>query len=257
VVTDLARYRDRAYGVPNRDMTPLIAEPTTFHGPDLMTRRLLACGAVGGPLFLAVILVEGARRPGYSTLRDASSALAIGRDGWVQITNFIVCGLLMLAFAVGLRRALRPGLGSVAAPVLAGLYALGLIAAGVFVTDPGDGHPSGGPTGQHSWIGNAHNIASTVVFLALPVLCFVLAVRFVLRPGQRLWAAYSAATGVAVLALIQGLGIEGYGGLYQRLTIAVGWGWLAALALWLRGPRSRMAPQRQAAGTQPGSSRRS
>jgi hypothetical protein len=92
--------------------------------------------------------------------------------------------------------------------------------------------------------GNTDQDEALVVFLALPVLCFVLAVRFMLRPGQRLWAAYSAATGVAVLALIQGLGVEGYGGLYQRLTIAVGWGWLAALALWLRGPRRQTSPYR-------------
>jgi hypothetical membrane protein len=209
-------------------MTPPIAEPATSRVPDPTARRLLVCGTVGGPLFLAVLLVDGALRPGYSALRDAGSALAIGPGGWVQITNFIVCGLLMLAFAVGLRRVLRPGLGSLAAPVLAGLYALGLIAAGIFVTDPA------APAG-HSWHGTGHNVASAVVFLALPALCFVLTARFALRPGQRLWAAYSVATGAAVLALVQGLGVEGYGGLYQRLTIAVGWGWLAALAWWLRG----------------------
>ncbi|EEP70428.1 hypothetical protein MCAG_00755 [Micromonospora sp. ATCC 39149] len=45
---------------------------------------------------------------------------------------------------------------------------------------------------------------------------------------------------MARLTLIQGLGVEGYGGLYQRLTIAVGWGWLAALAWWLRGPVIRV-----------------
>jgi hypothetical protein len=164
----------------------------------------------------------------------------------VQIANFIICGLLMLAFAVGLRRALRRGLGSMAAPVLAGLYALGLTAAGVFVTDPGNGYPPGTPVGApttHSWHGAAHNIASMVVYLALPPLCILLAVRFALRPGQRMWAAYSAASGVAVLTLIQGMSVEGYGGLYQRLTIAVGWGWLAMLALWLRGRPSTRAPR--------------
>ena len=61
----------------------------------------------------------------------------------------------------------------------------------------------------HSWHGTAHNVASAMVFLALPVLCFVLAVRFASRPGQRLWAVYSAVSGVAVLALVQGLGVEG------------------------------------------------
>jgi hypothetical membrane protein len=231
------------------DMTPLNAQPSTSRPVDPMTRRLLACGGVGGPLFLAVILAEGARRPGYSALRDPSSALSVGPDGWVMITNFIVCGLLMFAFAVGLRRALRPGLGSVAAPTLAGLHALGLIAAGVFVTDIDDGHRSSTPQTPPDWHGTAHNIASAVVFLALPALSFILAIRFALRPGQRWWAAYSAATGLAVLTLIQGLSVAGYGGLYQRLTIAVGWGWLAVLAWWLRG-RSSPAPQRSVAAPQ-------
>ncbi|MFF0154009.1 DUF998 domain-containing protein [Micromonospora sp. NPDC005203] len=71
-------------------------------------RRLLACGAAAGPLFLIVVLVGGALRPGYRPIRQAASELAIGSTGWIQITNFLVCGSLFVAFALGVRRALRP-----------------------------------------------------------------------------------------------------------------------------------------------------
>ncbi len=40
---------------------------------DAWTRRLLACGAVGGPLFVAVFTLEGARRKGYDPLPCSSS----------------------------------------------------------------------------------------------------------------------------------------------------------------------------------------
>jgi hypothetical protein len=213
------------------------AEPSALRPPDLLTRRLLTCGAVAAPLFVAAFLVEGATRRGYSPLRDAVSALAIGQDGWTQVANFITCGILMAAFAAGLRRALRPGVTAVGAPILAGLFAAGLIAAGVFITDPEDGYPpgtAGGPAQVRTWHGNAHNVVSAVVFLTLPALCFVVAVWFAQRARRPLWASYSAVTGVAMLALTQGLSVDGYGGLYQRLTIAAGWGWLTLLALHLR-----------------------
>jgi hypothetical protein len=130
---------------------------------------------------------------------------------------------------------LAPGASSVLASLLAAAFALALAANGFFASDPGHGYPPAHRrrTGAHSWHGAAHDVASTVVFLALPALCFVLAVRFIRHRGQRLWAAYSTATGLAVL-LIQGLAVDGYAGLFQRLTLAVGRGWTTILALWLR-----------------------
>jgi len=52
-----------------------------------------------------VFLVEGVVHPEYNAWRDYVSDLSLGRQGWVQMANFVVFGLLMLAFAVGLRRA--------------------------------------------------------------------------------------------------------------------------------------------------------
>ncbi len=76
------------------------------------TKALLACGAIAGPLFVLVFLVEGATRAGYDPLRHPVSSLALGDHGWTQIANFVVAGLLTLAFAAGLRLALWPARGS-------------------------------------------------------------------------------------------------------------------------------------------------
>ena len=87
------------------------------------------------PFFIVVFLIEEALRNRYDLLQDAVSAPAIGPRGWVQQANFIVTGALMFAYAFGLSSALRAYGGSFWAPVLVGIYALGLIGAGIFVTD--------------------------------------------------------------------------------------------------------------------------
>src|SRR5262245_29812033 len=105
------------------------------------TRTLLVCGVIAGPLFIIVFLLEGPTRANYNPLRHPISSLALGEQGWVQTANFIVTGLLMLAYAVGLRRALQPRGGSWWGPVLVGVIAIGLIGAGFFPTDPVSGYP--------------------------------------------------------------------------------------------------------------------
>jgi hypothetical membrane protein len=62
---------------------------------------LLSCGAIAGPFFIVVFLIEGALQNGYDPLREAVSALATGPRGWVQQANFIVTGALMFAYAFG------------------------------------------------------------------------------------------------------------------------------------------------------------
>ena len=70
-------------------------------------RTLLWCGAVAGPLFLVVALLLGAQRSRYDATRMPISLLAVGRDGWTQIANFVVCGVLVVAFAVALHLTLE------------------------------------------------------------------------------------------------------------------------------------------------------
>jgi hypothetical protein len=105
-----------------------------------LTTALLACGAVGGFGFLAVATIEGVLRPDNSALHQPVSTLSLGAGGWRQIANFVVTGLLMVAFARGLRRALPSGRGAKSGPILIGIYGLCLIGAGVFSTDPSFGY---------------------------------------------------------------------------------------------------------------------
>ncbi|MDG4834697.1 DUF998 domain-containing protein [Solwaraspora sp. WMMD1047] len=201
------------------------------------TSALLACGAVAAPLFLAVVLVEGALRPDYQTSRHLASALSIGDRGWVQIGNFVLTGLMMCAFAVGVRRAIGGGRGGRWAPILIGAYGLGLVASGLFVSDPVNGYPPGATA--DTWHGTAHDLAAVVVFGALPLGCLVLARRFASRRGERRWAVYSVVTALAVPALLFGVTVEDRAGLFQRATIAVGWAWIALVALHLRAELRR------------------
>ncbi|MBE1484431.1 putative membrane protein [Plantactinospora soyae] len=65
-----------------------------------LTRTLLGCGAVAPGLFILVFLVDGATRAGYDPTYHPVSALSLGPRGWIQITNFVLTGLLLLGFAV-------------------------------------------------------------------------------------------------------------------------------------------------------------
>src|SRR5438093_4288721 len=90
-------------------------------------RLLLAAGALGPMLFVVVFLVEGATRRGYSPVRHQVSLLSLGHGGWIQITNFVVSGLLLVCFSAGLRQALRTGAGSASGPILVATAGVALI----------------------------------------------------------------------------------------------------------------------------------
>jgi Protein of unknown function (DUF998) len=195
------------------------------------TRALLACGVVAGPLFLAVALLQALTRDGFDPGRHPLSLLSLGELGWIQIANFVVAGLLSVAFAVGLRRVLHPGRGGTWGPLLVGAYGVGLIGGGVFVADPGAGFPPGAPAGapeQLSWHGVLHDVGHLLAFLSLLAACFVLARRFAAL-GQRGWATYCVATGVALLGLMAWPDRDTV--LVQlAVAIVLGWAWLSVLA---------------------------
>lgn len=220
----------------------------------LPTRFLLFCGAIGPLLFVVVFLIEGAIRPGYNAWYATISTLSLAHQGWVQIANFSLFGLLMLGFAIGLKVALgATGPGSLWGPLLLFIVGLGLITDGLFVPDPILGYPPGfvsnGPASLHGMI---HNLAALVVFLALPSACFVMGRRFACDSAWRGWALYSIATGVLVLvfvawfqvSVVVATHIPNGGsvppGLLERLLVIIGCCWLSLLALRLfckRAPR--------------------
>ncbi len=192
-------------------------------------------------LFVVAFLVESATRPGYSALRHPVSSLALGDHGWTQRANFLLTGVLLLAFAAGTRPGLRTYGAGRAPSLLLGAVAVGLLGAGVFATDPVGDYPPGTPTpAPPTTTGNLHDAFSLLVFLGLPAACCVVGCRFA-RAGHRGRAAYSVVTAVVFLAgfFLAGAGfsqqtaLAPVGGLLQRLTLLVGLGWIGWLALRL------------------------
>lgn len=227
--------------------------------PALFTNLCLSGGVIGPLLFIVVFLIEGATRPGYSAWRTDVSYLALSNQGWEQTANFLVCGALCIAFAVGLQRIWHTGRASVWGPRLVGLFGLGLLIAGVFMTDPGQGYPAGAPLsgGLYTWHGWIHGINGLLFFnVVLPAACFVLARRFAADPNHRRWATYSWLTGAIILVIslpintfvlpfAEYAGLPVVEGLIQRVEIIMGWVWLALTALRLL-QETRKATQDQA-----------
>ncbi len=190
------------------------------------TRRLLACGVVAGPLFLAAALSQALTRPGFDLTRDAVSLLSIGRLGWIQVTNFLLTGVLFIAAAAGLRRVLRSRTGGRWIPALLYVCGAGLMAGGVFHPDPSGGFPPGTPSGAsavRSWHGVLHMVSGSAAFLALIAVCFVLGRRFAAR-GQRRWAAGSRTSGAIFAAALAAAGAPGGSlTLYGGVAVAMIW----------------------------------
>ncbi|WJY36011.1 DUF998 domain-containing protein [Streptomyces sp. P9-2B-2] len=193
---------------------------------------LLACGVAAGPLFTIAYLWEGASRVDYKPLRHPVSSLALGRSGWTQTVNFLFTGLLTLTFAVGLWRAGPSRWGA----LLIGVWAVGLLGAGAFRTDPVSGYPVGSPDQlqRPTCAGVLHDLFSLVGFLALAAAGFVFALSN--SPG---WALYSIASGVlfaATMALASAAFSQhrrwvDLGGLTQRVSLTIGWTWQMLLAM--------------------------
>ena len=210
-----------------------------------LTEWLLLCGVIGPVLFWVVLLLESVTRPSFNMWQTQGSYLALTNQGWEQITNFIVFGLLSMLYAAGLRRTFSTGRASVWGPLLVGLFGLGMVGLGVFVTDPGDGYPPGTPlhTSPTTWHGVTHGLTGLVtVNLVLTAMCFVFSRRFLADPRYRRWGTYAWLTGALIIAIsvpgTVGLpfayqsGFPVIDGLIQRITITMGWTWMA-LTAWM------------------------
>ena len=208
---------------------------------------LLSAGALCAPVFIIAFMIQGFARQQYSWLRYSISALSIGPQGWIQIANFIVAGFLIVLLAIGLRRSLEPGSrAAMWGPIAIAVAGIGLMGAGIFVSDPVFGYPPDQPLAlkQFTTRGHLHDFFSMFWFIGAPTACFVLARRF-LALEQTGWAIYSIVSGVGMVVFFvlagvgfnQTKGFVDYAGVYQRLSAGTGVIWLMLLALHQIGAR--------------------
>jgi len=210
-------------------------------------RGLLTCGAVAPVLFISGFLIDGAVRPGYDPATTPVSQLLLGDRGWLETFTFVLSGLLIVAFAVGLRRVQTVRPGSRWGPIMVGVAGLGLVIAGVFMPDPAFGYPPGAPTGEiqsYSWHATVHLLAALLVFGGLPIAFFIFA-RLFRAARDAEWSIYSLLSGLAMLVAfaIYAAGTSGadslepIAGWLERASIIIGFAWIALVAIhFLRSP---------------------
>ena len=198
--------------------------------PSIIQRLLLACGIVGPVLFIVTFIIEGATRPGYNSLLLTVSALENGPLGWIQVVNFIVFGLFIAGFAIGLRNALVAGFGATWLPLFEGLVALGLVGDGIFTHDP------------------LHTVCDILTFTSALIVCIIFARRVAGDSRWRGWAIYSIVIGILLVVLLTAFGVSmshhGPAGLFEKLAILVRAIWTVLLAARLLASPGRLSPRK-------------
>lgn len=204
-------------------ITPAPARAAGQIHRDRFTVASAWAGILGPALFTAVFLVlEVALGERYDRVAEVVSALEATPYGWVQRLNFVVFGILTIAFAVGLHRAVRPSRLGVAGPALLGVSGVGLLLAAVFpLREDGTGitYDPGG-----------HVVAGVMFFATSAIGLVVLSRRLASDPRGLGLSRYVLAAGIAsmagfvligVLVMPDGAPFHPYAGLFQRALILV------------------------------------
>jgi hypothetical protein len=199
----------------------------------MTTETLLQAGVGAAAVFMVVLLIEGALRPGYNSIYHTGSELELGDRGWIQRANFLLMASGMFAFAVGVDRSLGTTIGA----TLLVVFGFGLAAAGVFVPDAVRGYPPGAPTEPLAKPTRQHQIhgilGGPIAFFSLFGACLAVASQL-----QGVWRWYTVLTAVAGLGMTVWTATAyqrdaAHTGLIQRGLIAVYWSWIVALGVRL------------------------
>lgn len=206
-----------------------------------MGQRRIAtwAGIIAPALFVAVFTIEGWLRPGYEPLKTFVSTLSLGPRGWVQMVNFLVFGVLFLVFTRSVAAEFQTGKASRGGVTLLTIIALCYLFSGPFVMDP-----TGTPLNQATIHGTLHGIFGGIVFLLMPISCFVYLRRFLIDPnwqslkGWTLLLGTISAVGVILLTISTKLPnianiFKDWLGLIQRTAIVPFMVWLFIFALEL------------------------
>ncbi len=189
------------------------------------SKSLLTAGIIAGPLWIVITYAQAFTRDGFDLVRHPASLLSQGDLGWLQIAAFVVSGVLYIASAVGLKRALT-GIGKMWAPIMLGIFGVGMIIGGVFRADPALGFPPGTPLGVPDVVSvssQIHGMAPIIAFAALTLCFFILSRRF-FNQGKKLlaWVTILIGVGSLVLSSLPGITADMEAGLFNFIPLWVG-----------------------------------
>ncbi len=192
---------------------------------DNKNKSLLMAGILAGPIWIIITYAQAFTREGFDLVRHPASLLSQGELGWLQVAAFVIAGLLYLASAVGLRRALV-GIGRTWAPIMLGIFGLGMIMGGVFRADPALGFPPGTALGIPETVslpGQIHGIAPILAFTALTI-CFFILARRDFKQGKLAvsWTSILVGVGAIVLSNIPAMTADMEAGIFNFIPLWIG-----------------------------------
>ena len=203
---------------------------------DMSLRRLgILCGILAPLLWLSLIALAGATRPGFSHVTHYISELGergSSTEVLVRYAAFGFTGFLYVCFAAALLATFRDGWSPALAAALIGLDGLGRLGAGVFACDPGC-------TGLSS-SQELHHLFATVGFSSgiLAAIAWGLSVQR--RGWPKLFTWYSVGTGMLALTFLLLMSWSRNPlhapGLYEHLATGVLSLWLLVFAARLMRP---------------------
>ena len=212
-------------------MTQRETRPPRARGKSTLVAQLCALAGVVGPIiFVLGFTIAGWLTPDYSPLRQSVSSL--GAEGpylWLQNANFIVFGLLLMAFALGFFQQMQQLLtreGALTSTLLLMLTGAGLVNDGFFTEGP--------VTTLH---GLLHGLGFLVIFVSLIVALFIVGHQLSSLAAWRSAGWYSTMTGLLTLGVLilsavfaEPLQLTG---LFQRVLVVVAFGWYVVMGIRL------------------------
>jgi Protein of unknown function (DUF998) len=205
-------------------MKPADTSTAPSHGSRQIFLHLSALAGVVGPILFAVVFtLDGLVHPDYSAMRETISALSEERvNGWIQIANFFVFGLLLLAFALGFSSFMQPvlkrGWVKVGLMLLI-IVGVGFINEGVFAT---------GEPGTLSSL--LHTIGFLILLLSLLLTFLIIGLQCVRIPEWHGYGWYTlitflASIGTFVFWIYTTTHVPQIAGLVERLLFIVLFAW--------------------------------
>ena len=191
-----------------------------------------ALAGIIGPLLFGGVLLALSRleydfmlgigwRPVANPSGAWPSGLALGPYGLAQVVNFVVSGLLLSFFAIGLHLGTRDGHGSPLGPAFLFVAGAAMALMG-FETDP---IRRIGPRSLHGLI---HDAAFVIFVLAFLAALFSLWRRLEADPRWRGHARYTLATGILAVLLLLMPSVA----YYLLIVTLLAWIEVTAIRLW-------------------------
>jgi hypothetical protein len=167
----------------------------------------------------------------------SASFLSLGPNGWIQITNFLLLGILMIGLAIAVRSSRSPLSNSKWMPGLLCIFGAGLVIAGIFLIDPIPGYPPGLAVASFTLHGAVHQIDSLLAFGSLLIVCSVAARHLWRSLGWHGWAIYSLMSALLMMLPFAGFGFAmsmgGPAGILERCAGSIGLAWITLMAVRL------------------------